>query len=291
MKFDFVGSWDLLYHDVFPNFQKWWNTGPDTYLLLKPGTDIKQFNAKIEKFINKYIDDNDFTLSVRPYSSAYLYGNYENGVQAGGRIEYVRLFSIVAIFILLIACINFMNLTTARSVKRSREIGIRKVVGAMRSSLRYQFVGEAILLAFFAIVVSLVIVALLLPTFNNITEKQILLPVNERNFWYSIVALALVTGIISGSYPAMFLSSLNPVRVLKGSLKFTTGAAWFRKGLVVFQFALSTILIVGTIVVSKQVNYIQSQNLGYDRENLIYIPLRVFKHSIHLFLILHPKHD
>ena len=185
----------------------------------------------------------------------------------------MRLFSVVAIFILLIACINFMNLTTARSVKRAREIGIRKVVGAVRWSLRGQFIGEAILLSFFAIIICLATVVLILPYFNSITGKEIPLPFSQSAFWISVVLLTLITGFISGSYPAIFLSSLNPIRVLKGTLKFSPAAAWFRKGLVVFQFTLSTVLIIGTIVVSRQVEYIQSENLGYDRENLIYLPL------------------
>jgi hypothetical protein len=132
MNFDFVVTWDLIYNDLFPNFQKWWNEGADTYLLLKKGTDIARFNIKIEKFINKYFPENTFTLFVRQYSSAYLYGNYENGVQSGGRIEYVRLFSIVAIFILVIACINFMNLSTAKASRRLKEVGIKKAIGSIR---------------------------------------------------------------------------------------------------------------------------------------------------------------
>jgi hypothetical protein len=185
----------------------------------------------------------------------------------------VRLFSIVAIFILLIACINFMNLTTARSVKRSKEIGIRKVVGAMRGALIRQFLSEAVLLSFFSVVLALGMVICLLPAFNSMTGKQIHFPYGEGSFWLSLAALTLVTGIVSGSYPALFLSAFRPIRVLKGTMKFSAGAAWFRKGLVVFQFVLSIVLIIGTIVVSGQVDYVQQYNLGFDRENMAYIPL------------------
>jgi len=174
---------------------------------------------------------------------------------------------------LLIACINFMNLTTARSVKRAREIGVRKVVGAMRFALIRQFIGEALLLVSIAVIISLALVILVLPQFNQLTGKQIHIPFSDANFWLSITGLLLVTGFISGSYPALYLSSFKPVLVLKGLPKFSNSALWFRKGLVVFQFMLSIILIISTIVVSKQVNYIQTVNLGYDRENLLYIPL------------------
>ena len=166
-----------------------------------------------------------------------------------------------------------MNLTTARSVKRAKEIGIRKVVGAVRPALIRQFIGEAVLLSFFSVILALGMVILVLPAFNHMTGKEISFPYGSSSFWLSLVALTLVTGAISGSYPALFLSSFQPIRVLKGTLTFSPAAAWFRKGLVVFQFVLSIVLIIGTIVVSGQVNYVQSINLGYDRDNLVYIPL------------------
>ena len=275
-KFDFLINWhSFLERNSWA--KEWGNNGPATLIKLRAKANPFAVEKKITKFLDNYNKEQSaafrIELGIQRYDDLYLHSNFKNGKIAGGRIEYVRLFSIVAVFILLIACINFMNLTTARSVKRAREIGIRKVVGAVRASLRSQFLGEAVLLSFFAIIISLGLVALALPSFNSITGKEIPLPVDKSLFWLSLVALALVTGLISGSYPAIFLSSLNAIRVLKGTLKFSTGAAWFRKGLVVFQFTLSTILIIGMIVISKQVEYVQSQNLGYDRENLIYIPL------------------
>jgi len=194
-------------------------------------------------------------------------------VPTDGRIEYVHLFSIIAVFILVIACINFMNLTTARSVKRAREIGVRKVVGAVRGVLMQQFIGEAIFLTFIAAVIAIVIVLLLLPVFNSVTQKHIDFPFADIRFWLGIIGLTAITGLLSGSYPALFLSSFNPVKVLKGTIKLSSGAAWFRRGLVVMQFIMSIVLIIGTIVISMQINYVQTKNLGYDRENLIYIPL------------------
>ncbi|MBS1665626.1 MAG: ABC transporter permease [Bacteroidetes bacterium] len=255
----------------------WGNNGPNTYLLLRKDADPVAFDRKITKFLDNYNKEQSknfrIELGIQRFGDLYLHSNFKNGKTAGGRIEYVRLFSIVAIFILLIACINFMNLTTARSVKRAKEIGIRKVVGAVRPALVRQFIGEAILLSLFSVVLALVMVLALLPLFNQMTGKSIHFPFASSSFWLSLAALTLVTGMVSGSYPALFLSSFQPIRVLKGTMKFSAGAAWFRKGLVVFQFVLSIVLIVGTIVVSGQVNYIQSINLGYDRENVVTIPL------------------
>ncbi len=256
----------------------WTNNGPQTFIMLREGTDAKAFEKKIARFLDNYNNEQTahsyIRLGMQRYGDIYLHSNFDkNGQLSGGRIQYVQLFSIVAIFILLIACINFMNITTARSLKRAKEIGVRKVVGAFRFSLIKQFIGEALFIVSIAVVVSLAIVMLILPSFNQLTGKQINIPLADSTFWLSIAGLLLITGFISGSYPALYLSSFKPVRVLKGSLKFSSSALWFRKGLVVFQFMLSIILIIGTIVVKKQVNYIQTINLGYDRENLLYIPL------------------
>ncbi len=274
--FDFITTWE-----DFKNEESWikdWgNNGPRTYIQLRADANAVAVDKKIRKFLDTYNKDQGkafrIELHLQPYKDIYLYSNFKNGFISGGRIEYVRLFSIVAIFILLIACINFMNLTTARSVKRSKEIGVRKVVGALRAALVRQFLGEAVLLSFFALLIALIFVLLLLPGFNGLTGKHIRLPVASPAFWGMLLTLTLATGFISGSYPALMLSSFKPIRILKGSLKFSAGAAWFRKGLVVFQFTLSTLLIIGTIVIARQQSYIQSKNLGYDRENLVYIPL------------------
>jgi ABC-type antimicrobial peptide transport system permease subunit len=269
MHFDFVASWDLLYYDLFPNFQKWWNTGPDTYLLLKKGTDIASFNIKIEKFINKYLGDNDFTLSVRPYSSAYLYGNYENGVQSGGRIEYVQLFSVVALFILIIACINFMNLSTAKASRRLKEVGIKKAIGSTRKALVLQFLSEAMIMALLSMFTAIFIVMLVLPSFNDITGKHLAI-----NFDPQIIALTLlitfITGIFAGSYPAFYMSALEVVSVFRRNIRKSIPEMLARKGLVVFQFMLSLVLIVGVMVIVKQVNYVQQKNIGYDKSNIIH---------------------
>ncbi len=276
-QFDYIVNWQhFLEHNSWA--KDWTNNGPPCYIMLREGTDAKAFEKKIIRFLDNYNKEQTqhsyIRLGIEQYGDVYLHSNFDKqGNISGGRIQYVHLFSIVAIFILLIACINFMNLTTARSVKRAKEIGVRKVVGAVRFALIRQFIGEALLIVLIAVIISLLLVTLVLPQFNRLTGKQMTIPVNDARFWLSIAGLLLVTGFISGSYPALYLSSFKPVRVLKGSMKFSSSALWFRKGLVVFQFMLSIILIIGTIVVSKQVNYIQTTNLGYDRENLLYIPL------------------
>ena len=276
IKFDYLINW-FQYLKENEWAKDWGNNGPGAFVQLRPDADAKAFDKKLTHFIEKYNKPTKAfreELGVQRFSEVYLHSELkDNGHVSGGRIEYVRLFTIVAIFILLIACINFMNLTTARSVKRSREIGIRKVVGAVRPVLIRQFIGEAILLTFLAVIVAVVLVIVLLPVFNTITQKQIEYPFVHPSFWAALIALTLITGAIAGSYPALFLSSFNPVTVLKGTLKLSSGSVWFRKGLVVFQFWMSIVLIIGTIIISRQVNYIQTKNLGYNRENLVYIPL------------------
>jgi predicted permease len=273
-KVDYLINWQTFVEDN-AWVKDWGNHAPQTFLMLRPGTDVSPFKDKIRNFISLYYKDENFRieLDLQPYKDQYLYGSFKDGEIHGGRIQYVILFTVVAVFILLIACINFMNLSTARSAKRAKEIGIRKVVGAGRGALIRQFLSEALLTVLFAFGFALMVVALLLPAFNNITQKQIDLPFTSVFFWGSFILLVLLTAFISGGYPALFLSSLKPVGVLKGALKFSTHVTLFRKSLVVFQFALSILLIVGTIVVSRQVTYVQSVNLGYDRQNLIYVPL------------------
>jgi putative ABC transport system permease protein len=276
-QFDYIINWQsFLEQNSWA--KEWTNNGPPCYIMLQKDANPKAFESKIVRFLDKYNKEqtpNDYIrLGIEHYGDIYLHSHFDkNGNISGGKIQYVRLFSIVAIFILLIACINFMNLTTARSVKRAKEIGVRKVVGAVRFALVRQFMTEALLIVMLSVTVALLMVTFVLPPFNLLTGKHITIPFGNLLFWFDIAALLIITGFISGSYPALYLSSFKPIRVLKGLPKFSKTALWFRKGLVVFQFILSIILIIGTIVVKKQVNYIQTMNLGYDRENLIYIPL------------------
>lgn len=274
-KFDFVINWTEFLTE-YPWAKDWGNSGINTIVLLRKGSDVKLVKNQIRKFLDKYKDSSDSfraELGIQRYKDHYLNSTFKEGFIAGGRIEYVRLFSLVAIFILVVACINFMNLTTARSAKRAKEIGVRKVIGAGRSSLIGQFISEAMVIAIVSVIIAVILLAVLLPSFNHLTGKQISFPHLNDSFWIIVLILTLLTGLLSGSYPAIFLSSFKPITVLKGKLQFSKSATWFRKGLVVFQFTLSIILIIGTIVISKQVKYIHDMNLGYDRENLVYMPL------------------
>jgi putative ABC transport system permease protein len=269
LKFDFVLSFNI-YLEHAGWARRWQTSWPETYVLLTPGADFAAFNEKIADLIKRKTNGEITyrTMFAAPYAASYLYGNYENGLQAGGRIEYVRLFSVIAIFIIAIACVNFMNLSTARASRRLKEVGIKKAVGAGRSALAFQFLGESMLLTVIAMILATGLVALLLPQFNLLTGKQLSLHFGSA-ITLPFVAIALVTGLVSGSYPALYLSSFSPSAVLKGKLNKSTGETWARKGLVVLQFTISIIMMVSVTVVYKQIEFVQNKHLGYDKENIL----------------------
>lgn len=270
-QFDFVLSFEL-FEEIAPWSRDWNSMGPHAYVVLREGTDLKTFNKKIEDFPARKTNGEQThrKIFLAPYSGNYLYGNYNNaGVQSGGRIEYVKLFAVIAGFILLIACINFMNLSTAKAAARIKEVGVKKALGAGRKRLIIQYMGESISMTFLAVVVALALVNLALPQFNTITGKQLTLTW-DVTLVASLIVITLVTGLIAGSYPALYLSGFNPVTVLKAKLNSSVGEVWVRKGLVAFQFTLSILLIVSVIIVYKQIQFVQSQNLGYDKDNVIY---------------------
>src|SRR5688572_4103126 len=275
-KFEYIINWDFF---VERNtwVKEWHNSGPTTFICLREHANAEAIKPKLQHFIKKYdkeySDLDRLELSMQPFGEKYLYSNFKDGKVAGGRIEYVQLFSLVAIFILLIACVNFMNLSTARSLKRAKEIGVRKVNGAIKTALVSQFMLEALLFASIAVVLALTALTIVLPQFNLLTGKSIQTPLTDGRFWTGMIGLTVITGIISGSYPALLLSSFKPISVMKQNLKASATAIFFRKGLVVFQFALSMIFIVGMMVISKQVTFIQNTNLGYQKNNLIYLPI------------------
>ncbi len=279
-QFDLLLNFDL-FMERRPGMENWGNSDPNTYVILKRGTRISQVNAKIKNFLRSKDKNSRSDLFMVRYSDKYLYGQYENGVQAGGRISYVRLFSIIALFILCIACINFMNLSTAKASGRMKEVGIKKVIGARRRSLIFQYMGESILLTFFSLIIALALIELLLPRFNSITGKQITLSVDPLII-LALLGITLLTGIIAGSYPALYLSGFKPAAILKGKLKSSAGELLVRKGLVVFQFSLSVLFIIAVLVVYGQINYIQSRNLGYSRANVIHFEIPIETDSISL---------
>ncbi|SFD81431.1 ABC transporter permease [Spirosoma endophyticum] len=272
LPFEWLVNWKVQEQDWM---KTWGNNSFATYVRLKPNTTPEQAEAAMKNIYPRFAGKNFETgrPTLQPITDLHLYGEYKNGKSVGGRIEYVRIFSIVALFILLIACINFMNLATARSANRAKEVGVRKVVGAMRSSLVGQFLSESVLTSLLAVVLAIGLVWLVLPTFNTVFTKQLTLNLGEPVLWVIIVGLVLITGVVSGSYPALFLSSLQPIKILKGRLQFGSGPALFRRALVVFQFSLSIFLIVGMLAVGKQMDYLRTKNLGLDRENVVYIPL------------------
>ena len=272
VQFDFVMPFETL-KDVLPWVTNWGSSGPLVFATLKEGTNVDHFNDGIETLLKeKFGDDIDRTMVLQPYSDFYLHGIYENGVSVGGRIEYVRLFSVVAIIILLIASINFVNLTTARASRRLKEIGVKKVVGSGRKELVFQYIGESVLISFFSLMVAILLVALGLPTFNEITGKQFSLGF-DRTLILSALTITFSTGVVAGLYPAVYLSGLRSINILKGKLNMSSGNVWARKGLVVFQFTLSVILMVSVWVVHRQIAFVQNQHLGYDIDNVIYFPI------------------
>lgn len=266
-QFDFLISLDALF-TASPNFLKWGSNLPATYVVLKKGVDVTSFNARIKDFLlSKGIKTN--TLFARPFADSYLYNRYENGILVGGRIDYVKLFSIIAVFILVIACINFMNLSTAKASRRLKEVGVKKVMGAQRGSLILQYMSESMMLTLIAVFLSLLVVELLLPQFNGLVGKELRLQYTGT-LLVSLLAITVFTGLVSGCYPALYLSGLKPVTALKGKLNLTSGALWTRQGLVVFQFTLSIVLIVAVLVVYKQIEYIQTKSQGYQKDNVLY---------------------
>jgi putative ABC transport system permease protein len=266
-QFDFLVSQELFLQTA-PNYLKWGNQGPNTFIVLKKGTDANNFNSKIKDFMLTK-GQHHRTLFIRPYADGYLYNSYENGKLTGGRIDYVKLFTLIAVFILIIACINFMNLSTAKASRRMKEVGIKKVMGARRESLMMQFMGESMMLTFLSLFIALFSVEMLLPGFNNIIGKELTLNFNG-SIILSLIGITVFTGLISGSYPAIYLSGFNPSDALKGKLSQTASTLFTRKGLVVFQFTLSVVLIVAVFVIYKQIDYVQSKNLGFKKDNVLY---------------------
>jgi ABC-type antimicrobial peptide transport system permease subunit len=266
----------FLHWDIFLDENGWapdiTNSGPPTFIMLRENSDVALVNAKIKDFLTPYRAEEDDNFSVelglQPFGESYLNNHFENGVISGGRIDNVRIFGFIAFFVLLIACINFMNLASAGSLKRAKEVGVRKSLGAKKGSLIFQFLGEALLLSFVSTILSLVLIALVLPVFNELSGKDLNLFGLSPLSWLGILGIALLTGFVSGSYPAFILSSFKAIDIFKNNRNSNASSQWIRKGLVVFQFALTIILISGMLITSRQIDYIQNENLGFDRHNV-----------------------
>ncbi|HTQ63808.1 MAG TPA: ABC transporter permease [Puia sp.] len=275
---DYIADWklklktnDWLNHLGNP----WGMNGFKVFVELNEKSDMAQVSRKIKdvKYNKVHPDERKGKpeLFLHPMNQWHLYSDFKNGVNVGGRIQYVWLFSIIGLFVLLLACINFMNLSTARSEKRAKEVGIRKAVGSQRKQLIVQFFGESILIVAIAAIFSVILVTIALPAFNELADKKISLPLSNPFFWGMMIVFVLITGLIAGSYPAFYLSSFNTVRVLKGTFKAGKLASLPRKILVVGQFAVSVILIIGTIVVFKQIQFARNRPLGYDQNGLVQV--------------------
>ena len=273
-QFDFINSFNYAGNFLSQAMTNWQNSSWDVFLQVKAGANLKA----IEKNINdiKYQHDPDdkkiSTYFTFPMNKWRLESEFKDGKNVGGMIEYVRLFSIIAIIILLIACVNFMNLSTARSEKRAREVGVRKTLGSGKRQLIFQFFSESIILASIAFVFSILAVFLLLPFFNELVDKHLSLDITQPLFWGVALGLIAFTGFVAGSYPALYLSSFNPVKVLKGTFKPGKEAVLPRHILVVGQFAISILLISATIIIYQQIQHIKNRDIGYDPNNLIMIP-------------------
>ncbi|MFY0591090.1 FtsX-like permease family protein [Roseivirga sp.] len=251
------------------NYNLWANNNDATYLVMRDGADINAFNAKIENFLKTKNDWAKNTLSLQLFQDRYLNGVFTDAQQTGGRASYVLLFSLIGVFVLAIACINFMNLTTAKAGNRLKEIGVKKTIGAKKKTLAAQYLSESMLMAFMALVVAIAIVLGLLPFFNVLTGKNLSLDFTLE-LASALVAITLIVGILSGSYPALYLSSINPISMLKSRQHKTFGDAFIRKSLVIFQFSITIIFISAVMVISAQIDFIHSKNLGYDKENVVY---------------------
>lgn len=275
LQFDVLLSYPSLAENS-EHLRTWANSDPYTYAVLKPGVNIEALNDKISTYLQEKVsasvEDPNYrftgTAFVQPFSDRYLFNRYENGRPAGGRIGYVKLFATIAFFLLLIACINFMNLSTAKAIHRAKEIGVKKVIGAQRSSLISQYLTEALLITLLAAIVALVLVYALLPQFNGITGKEIVFR-PTLTVLIGLSTIITLTGLLAGSYPSLYLSKFQPAKIFKGKLTRGVREYWMRKGLVVFQFTISLVLIIAVILVYQQIEFIQNINLGYNNERIL----------------------
>ena len=269
--FEYLLPWNYL-NKLGWSTDSWLSNSVTTFVLLKPNVDVTGFNLKIKDIARQNTNRNDlWTHFLYPLSKWHLYSGFENGKPIGGRIVFVRLFGIIAAFILLIACINFMNLSTAKSEKRAKEIAIQKVSGISKRSLISQFISESLLVVFFAGIVALILVQLALPVFNTIINAQLSVPYTNLFFWLSAFIFILFTGFLAGSYPAFYLSSFNPVGIFQGKFKKNHGPLSTRQILVVVQFTFAVILIISTVIVRNQIRYAQQREMGYSGNNLVYV--------------------
>jgi ABC-type antimicrobial peptide transport system permease subunit len=274
LQYDFIMPFNYSDGRTKRSMENWQNSSWAVYLQVAPGTNLKLLDKKITDLKIKHdaYDKKISTYFTFPMSKWRLYSDFKDGKNTGGMIEYVRLFSIIGIIILLIACVNFMNLSTARSEKRAKEVGIRKTLGSDKRQLLIQFFCESMILAFIAFVFALACVYLLMPGFNSLVDKKLTLPIDKIYFWGIALAIVIFTGCVAGSYPALYLSSFNPIKVLKGTFASGKKAVLPRHILVVAQFVISILLISATAIIYLQIQHVKNRDIGYNPDNLIMIP-------------------
>lgn len=278
---DFISPWDLYVTSekwIGEDVNIWANSSFQVLAQIADNTDFKTVNKNIAdaKFLHENPEDKHYNTKIflAAMKDWHLRMQWENGIQTGGLIEYVRLFALIGVFVLLLACINFMNLSTARSEKRAREVGVRKAIGSLRKNLVSQFYTESLLVVLFSFGLSLLLAKLFLPWFNHMASKEMTIPWTNSWFWIFSLSFTMITTLIAGSYPALYLSSFEPVKVLKGAFKTGRLAAVPRKVLVVLQFTISMALIIGTIIVYSQIQYSRNRPIGYDRNGLMMIRMK-----------------
>ena len=275
----FIGSWEMFYNanDIKSMREPWRPNFCTLYVQMANNADLASVSLKIRdvklRNVNAVLAKKKPALFLQPMSNWHLYDEFKDGKNTGGRIQYVWMFGIIGVFVLLLACINFMNLSTARSEKRAKEVGIRKAIGSLRGQLIYQFFSESLLCVALAFLLAILFVQLSLPFFNEVSDKKMGILWGSPLFWVLSVGFSLLTGLIAGSYPAFYLSSFQPVKVLKGSFKVGRFAAIPRKVLVVVQFTVSITLIIGTVVVFRQIKFAENRPVGYSRDGLVSIPI------------------
>jgi putative ABC transport system permease protein len=274
MQFEALQTW-AFYSQEYPNEinSGWGSINCSTIFKLKEHADFSATDVSLRKLVKAHHKESQMEIFLFPYSKFQLYDQFNNGKLVGGRIDQVRLFFFLAFCVLLIASINYMNLSTARSEKRAREVGVRKALGSSQRSLIGQFLMESLLLSFLAMIIAVALIELTLPYFNNLLEIVISINYQSPLFWCFILALILVTGFLAGCYPAFYLSSFSPVKVLKGFTNIGKGSLSVRKLLVVFQFSLSIVMIIGASIVYSQIQYMKNKPLGFDKNNLVQLDL------------------
>ncbi|RZL35884.1 MAG: ABC transporter permease, partial [Pedobacter sp.] len=270
LNFDYIMPWKLYEKkQTWINEQGWGSNFCLTLVQLRDANSIDQFNTTIKNFYTQNDKNADNELFLHPLAKWHLYSDFENGKPVGGKIDQIRIFIVLAICILLIACVNFMNLSTARSEKRAKEVGVRKAIGSSRKALISQFILESTLLAFIGTVIAFILLEISLPYFNNLLNINLAIQYNDYRYWLTLIGLVIFTGLIAGSYPAFYLSSFEPIKVLKGFSVNANAAFSVRKVLVVCQFVFAGCLIVCTVVIYQQLNFIKEKPIGYDKGNLI----------------------